>query len=702
MTRLRSINFCQPTFALILGAISFFLVVGPQSLSFDNISWLQDGDPATHYLGWAFFRDDAWQFPIGLNPNFGLGISTSIVFSDSIPIMAFILKPFSVYLPTVFQYLGLWVLLSFILQAFFAWELSGLMTKQIWARYAVVIILIFSPPMLARFGETTALSAHFLILAALYLNLRESTNRDGWWWGLLLVISVLVHFYLFAPILILWTAACGDRIRNGFVALRLIFLEFLGVMACIAMAMWQAGYFSVSIQGASVGKYGEDALNLNALVNSAGWSYILPSTQYFYHAEGGFNYLGLGALIAFIVTLMLLIKSWKRLTQPIHHHSFLIAALIGIAIFSISNTIHIGSHVIHIPLPEGLMQLATILRSSGRIFWPVYYSAVIVCCYAILMKWPNKYGYSILIFLALIQVVDTSAGWRESRRVLQEKTTRPLRINQFTDEFWSKAGLRYDKYVRARPQNIAINWESIAFLAQRSHGSTNSAYFARLNESQLEASRREIDQKIKSLKLDQDTLYFLENKEVVKHLKYVGPQDFLSQIDGLNVLAPNWKNCDECQAKSKAHSIIDDMQAFQAGIPVDIGKSYGQFAGYFLNSGWALPESWGVWSEGTQSELMLPYYLNRGGKLLITARALVNQFHLEQSIDIFVNGSFSKRVVLRQWNNEYEVDIPPADSDVLRVEFRYLNPVRPITIQFGVDDRLLAIGLMKLQFKPRL
>jgi len=41
---------------LFLGALVFFLVVGPQALNPQNIAWLEQGDPATHYLGWAFFR----------------------------------------------------------------------------------------------------------------------------------------------------------------------------------------------------------------------------------------------------------------------------------------------------------------------------------------------------------------------------------------------------------------------------------------------------------------------------------------------------------------------------------------------------------------------------------------------------------------------------------------------------------------------
>ena len=36
---------------LLLGVLTFFLVIGPHALDPQNIAWLEQGDPATHYLG---------------------------------------------------------------------------------------------------------------------------------------------------------------------------------------------------------------------------------------------------------------------------------------------------------------------------------------------------------------------------------------------------------------------------------------------------------------------------------------------------------------------------------------------------------------------------------------------------------------------------------------------------------------------------
>ena len=87
---------------VITGVAVFLLVIGPKVLDVSNIAWLQHGeiarnnyggDNAQHYLGWVFFRNSDWTFPIiGSNPAYGLELSNSIVYSDSIPLLAIFFK----------------------------------------------------------------------------------------------------------------------------------------------------------------------------------------------------------------------------------------------------------------------------------------------------------------------------------------------------------------------------------------------------------------------------------------------------------------------------------------------------------------------------------------------------------------------------------------------------------------------------------
>lgn len=87
-----SFNLVLPT---ILGVIAFFLVVGPRAMNPENIAWLGTGDPATHYLGWLFYRNSELVFPLGLNSSYGLEIANFILYSDSNPFLAILFKPHS-------------------------------------------------------------------------------------------------------------------------------------------------------------------------------------------------------------------------------------------------------------------------------------------------------------------------------------------------------------------------------------------------------------------------------------------------------------------------------------------------------------------------------------------------------------------------------------------------------------------------------
>jgi hypothetical protein len=108
----------------------------------------------------GFYRYGPWTFPIGLNPNFGLDISSSIIYSNSMPLLAMLFKPFSGLLGEPFQFLGLWILLCFILQAWITWLLSVLITKDIWVNRYLQAQAILTK----RFGNQIALPIPLTVL----------------------------------------------------------------------------------------------------------------------------------------------------------------------------------------------------------------------------------------------------------------------------------------------------------------------------------------------------------------------------------------------------------------------------------------------------------------------------------------------------------------------------------------------------------
>ena len=65
---------------ICLGILACLVVVGPNALNPTILDLAQGVDPFKDYVGWMFFRNSPWTFPIGLNPTYGLDFSSSIGF----------------------------------------------------------------------------------------------------------------------------------------------------------------------------------------------------------------------------------------------------------------------------------------------------------------------------------------------------------------------------------------------------------------------------------------------------------------------------------------------------------------------------------------------------------------------------------------------------------------------------------------------
>ena len=113
-----------PRGALLLGAllgiVVFLFIHKLYILDPTFIAWTMKGDAGQHFLGWHFFRGESWHWPLGFIQNFQYPQGTSIVYTDSIPLIALPLKLLAFALPKYFQYHGLWLLLCYALQGVFA------------------------------------------------------------------------------------------------------------------------------------------------------------------------------------------------------------------------------------------------------------------------------------------------------------------------------------------------------------------------------------------------------------------------------------------------------------------------------------------------------------------------------------------------------------------------------------------------------
>ena len=697
------------------GLCAFLLVAGYFILDSSNIQWLGGNlDPAQHYLGWAFFREGPWTFPFGLNPNNGLTFSNAIVFSDSLPLFALLFKSLRYFLSQPFQYFGLWTLLCFVLQAWFAWKLLSLISESNWLKFFALGLFLFAPPMLARVGLWTSLASHFLILAALYLNLRPSQKNRILYWVLLILIAALVHFYLLVMVLTLWIASILDTffIKKKLHIKNLV-AEMGMVIFTLILTLWQAGYFSVDSGSGKAGGYGTFRLNLLALFDSREWSYILPNISMQIDFSNGFNYLGLGAIIGLLFILLDYVR--KIIFSSIrtsHMESdlaslgfkkspFLYVGFIFMTIFAITNVVAIGTWQYAFSLPEPIISAASLLRASGRMFWPVFYFILLLMVNYIQKNFRRNFAITLLSLLCLIQIIDTSAGWRPIRYSLTHERY-PNSQSPLVNPVWNDFGAHYKKLERYPVQNQSEDWQIFAsFAAQHAMG-TNSVFLARFDELKLRWANESINHALRSGPLDNSVLYVIDLwKNNRTPLQFDREKDVLARIDGHNVLAPGWKKCASCSPIPRELELQRLAPIAKIGEKIEFSqKAFGRRE--FLLEGWApYGEAWGTWSDGVSASVLLPVPAGNPKMVNFTVRAFVNEKHPVQQIDAYINNVLVKHFELRNFaSNLMDIPIPPAvlNDEFFKLELKIQSPASPKALGLGDDDRQLGVGAISAVF----
>lgn len=680
---------------ILLGALAFVLVIGPRVLDPTNIAWLGEGDAATHYMGWAFFRSSPWTFPLGMNPSYGLELGNGIIFSDSNPLLAFLFKPFNAWLPETFQYFGLWLLACFILQAWFAWKLVGLLTPSLWIRLLGAGLFVFSPPMFLRMGGHLSLSGHFLILAALYLALRPGLQARRLAWGVLLAATALVHAYLLAMVALIWLADLASQAIKGRLSRRDALIELGGLFLLVAFCCWQAGYFSVG-GGTVAGGYGLYRLNVMSLVNPSGWSHTLRDMPQGPGDYEGFNYLGLGVLLLAICAGMALLQGNTGLVNAVRHRRLLLLALIGLTLFSLTNNLGIGMLNMHYWLPKPLELLANVFRAAGRMFWPVFYAIVFTVIFLVIRGNKPRAAACLLAIALLVQVLDTRAGWAGLRqsRMMQAASSWPTSMN---DPFWASAAGHYSKVRTLLPQNQPDNWLLTSQYALTHGLETDGVYLGRMGTREIEQAQQNAAQMLASGVYAADSLYILDARAALQAAKTVNRQtDLLTRIDGLVVLAPGWKSCIQCPP------FADETLDMQ----VKLGeRQVFSRINAMLVSGWGRVEDWGTWSEGGEAEIVLRIP-PEARAISIEAAAFVQPTHARQRVDVSINGVVALSTQFtRLQDNTLELPLTPAIREAIgangqvRVHVQLPDAISPKALGLGSDERVMALGLKSLTVK---
>ncbi|MCE7530523.1 DUF6311 domain-containing protein [Polynucleobacter sp. IMCC 29146] len=694
---------------VVLGIGSFLLVAGPFVALPWNEQWLFGGGDATqHYFGWLFYRASPWTFPIGMNPDYGISINNSIVYTDSIPLLAIFFKAINFLLPKTFQYFGLYIFTCFLLQAISAWFLLGLFIKNIGIRFFATGLFIFSVPMISLFPENPQLASQFLILFSLYLNLNKKEGSSLLAWLTLLCCAVLINFYYFVMVFVLWIAYLLDKVFiRKIISMQIMLCNFIFLMTVILLSAWQAGYFAIS----SIGEFGFGLFKTNVLgiFNPDGWSYLFKALypKVSWWAEEPV-YLGIGCLIALLFSL----KSGRQFLSPVYRqfksHFFLMLIIICMALFSFSHNISIGSFELQLPLHKKVADLVSILRNSGRMFIPFFYCILLLIFYQIEKSYSGKIAAFILGFCLTIQIIDLNFGWQDLRNRMTSMGPFPYSELPLKNNFWNMVPANYKNIIvvpsrfNLKPDFMArflnSEWRIFGRYASINKMATNAVYVARSDKALMLQSRENALNEISTGIFNNNSLYIINSDEILSAacagMEY--PQTLFAKIDGFYILAPNFLKSSGEALNSGIQRITLSQPAAKLGESFFFSKSDSKNLPFVVCGGWSNPEAWGIWSDGNSSKLFLP--LPEGAnRLELILNAFISSAHPKQKVQVMANGKNLLDVELKQnSDNKVELNIPQFAKEAghLLLSFTFSNPISPKALGISEDNRSLAIGIV--------
>lgn len=695
--------------AAVAGLIVFSLLVDPSILDPLHTGWLATGDTAQSYLGWLFFRQEPWTLPLGTAHRLGMEQANSIVYSDSIPLLAIVFKLFRAWLPASFQYDGLWLFGCYALQGYFACRLLMLFTRRGVLLAGGVLLFLLSPIMLLRVQEHLALTAHWVLLAAIYLYYAAPGRKRLLQWLLLLWLAPWIHAYLMVMAYAIWAAyllrhALLDRRmpwRDLFVA------AMLSVAGSLSM-MWLAGYFGeMEVATGGFGFYSMNLLSPLLPIGAGPFLLHAPAAATAGQYEG-FNYLGLGVLMGLAVAAARTIRVYRQVPAPARSSwrtspdLAIVLCCIALSLLALSNVVTWGSHHwFTLPLPSPLERALNIFRASGRLFWPVYYLLVLAALRGAAGLSAPLCSRLVVLILAL-QLADCWPFLQGMHAQSANKVAHD-HFPRYDSPFWAEAESRYANiYVipGVYQGDRSVAYESLA----GSHGfAIDSAYYARMPSMQRQQPRQQRHALFLQGKLDPHGLYLIQSsaRAAFKSAQRLLPAATgVGDVDGFLVVAPDWFAQGATGYLQPPHR--SDFPELPFDRQIAFGKS-GQGTAYLL-AGWSDPGPDAVWSEGEAAAVVFKLSPSTDDvKVALGVLPYLPPAHPRLGVEVRVNGQLLERwqFVRGQQGPATTLTIPgklrAADDGNIALTFRFDQPRSPLQSGESADPRLLALQLQTMR-----
>ena len=360
-----------------------------------NVGWLLDGhDHGQSAIGLAaYLAGGGW-------PPFHIALlsapeGTSLLLTDSIPLLGLLLAPFAGVLPPGLQFVGPWMFACLVLQLLFAWALVRPHAPDMPTAWFGAVLLAALPMVFNRYPHAS-LCAQWLILWALWIYVERPRADTPWWWLAVLGVATLVHSYLLLMVASIWAASLLRRLVERRQMRPPV--EAVGIVGAVTLLLAAQGVFGGGF--GSTHSYGAFPMALDAWWNPANQTYsaLLPTSPED-HGRGfeGLNYLGVGLLLIVLIAAVTRRVALRQLLWLLP--GFAVLALVAIG----PQPLFWGQAIATVHLPLWLTDALDPVRASGRLGWPITYTLV----YAAIVSVMALSRAMLLLAVALaLQAVD--------------------------------------------------------------------------------------------------------------------------------------------------------------------------------------------------------------------------------------------------------------------------------------------------------
>lgn len=388
-------------FLATAAAIAMFMiaVLGPSYILGKGPYW-QDPpyDASAHQSGLFFYEKDSWHLPLFDSTRMNYPDGASVIYTDSIPLVALFGKMVSTFTHQSWNYLGFFVLAAVVLNGIsLLWLLRQIGISNILAALFAIVFACFTTLYNIQFES---LFAHFLVIFSFGFYIKLTGMFDRRTMGIfsaMVIMASLVHPYLFVMSLAIYLVTLFTLWFHKKISLRQTGAWFALFLAALAGVFAVAGHLHYKVTGYQEQFYGTNALYALDLSS--------PFTKQYTIDEIGV-YFGLGAFVLIGMGVWLARHHRSAVRKVLRHHWALVTLCVGFLLFAISNTIFLkGVTIAHFDLPAIVMTIADICRASRRFVIPVYY-ALIVFGFVMAVTYKSKKIIMAVVLALILQMID--------------------------------------------------------------------------------------------------------------------------------------------------------------------------------------------------------------------------------------------------------------------------------------------------------